>query len=159
MLTGGTLTAEHKSNASVTYDIDLDQSYSAGIVMEFPLKPSLRVDFEVNVHDVSVDQFLLEYSQMLLHVGAGPRLQFRLGDGPILIRPGVSLGYGYLAEKGVVDASDYTILNASTELVMLTSSRTSLLMETSLLWALGGGDDRWKVTGGPVLLFRAGLLF
>ncbi len=150
----GTIDIASKHIGGYVGDFETDGSYSFGVFFERNIYSPVRAVLSVDIHDVKT----ITENQSLLDIAVGLKGHIGLPESPFVIRPGVSVGYGYLQKFGWLENSHYTTLKAAAEFALCGHKGTGVLCGVGLLWALSGGNDTYDITGGPMLLTRIGLL-
>ena len=156
---GGTVDFESKGSGAYNGDFDTKESYSLGVFLDFPFYKALHAQLNLDIHDFALESKLSDASENLLLGSVGLRYVHFTEDKRLAIRPGASIGYGYLTDVGITDATTHVISVVSSEFVFYPGQKTGILAELGLLWDISGGNDEYDVTGGPMLLIRGGLIF
>ena len=156
---GGTVNFEGKDAHAYEGDFDTDKSYSFGVFLDFPFHKALHAQVSLDIHDFALDSRLGDASENLLLGSVGLRYVFRTEDKRLAVRPGASIGYGYMSDVDVTDATTHVISVISSEFVFYPGQKMGILVELGMLWDVSGGNDEYDVTGGPMPLIRGGLMF
>jgi hypothetical protein len=75
------------------------------------------------------------------------------------IKSAFVIGFGFLNEIGGFDDSRYVTTQVTLEFLYRAHRKIGVVNEVGFLWAVSGGNDDADVTGGPFLIYRAGILF
>ncbi len=137
----------------------------AGFFLDFPLGHKFLLGISADYLPTR-----LQYTKYRIEIpdesgkGFDAALAFKLNlsrpGKPLMFRPGFALGYAVInyPYHGIDNCRFFTT-KLFLETVVMGGSGTGLILETGLLYSPSGKNDYYKMTAGPMLLFRAGLIF
>ncbi|MGD0590265.1 MAG: hypothetical protein ABSA44_05640 [Bacteroidota bacterium] len=144
----------------VDYDIKTDKNpgfllrafYDAYVVEK------LAVGAYANFSPVSVEWY--STTAAIYEVGGAIKGRFPLGDGSIVIKPGLNIGYRMISsDYYIIDKSDAMALNASIEIQFNTKNLFVPFFEIGFLAQPVGGNDYTNITFPPIIYLGGGVAF
>lgn len=158
---GGTIELGPKHAREFTNELRTSDSYSLGVFFEQPVYRHLRAAVSIDIHDVKQDIWIGSFSETLIDLGLGLKMGGVTSDGRLGLRPGLTMGFGYLrdVDRLGLEPTTYLTVKAYSEFVFYTAGGTGLLFELGLFWAPSGGNGDVRMAAGPMALMRFGLLF
>lgn len=151
-------------------DIDLDgeqadqrSSFAAGLFFDFPF--GSRMHYGVSADLLRMDwkadgsRYSFEKREVLLDVGINLKLSLTAENSPIMLRPGLGVGFGALRRIDNFSGSNYLTLKGFCELIYFTPGEFDLLLDGGIWYAPSGGDNDHDIRIGPLLVLRFGIMF
>jgi hypothetical protein len=166
-------------------NLDLASNYSMGVFFDFPITEQIligpRLDFVgfkvEKIHGPNIDYRDVSDSantQTLLSLSVSAKYVFRPASTGWALRPGVSVGMGFLSDlkvtdfdsqgvgftRQILDNSQYLTFSAGLEAVWYLAPRVGLMADLRWFSLPSGGDDLLDVkTTEGLYLIRAGIVF
>ena len=156
VIDGTTVKYERKLEPKFKSKIDTEASLAFGVFFEQNLYRKIRGQFSIDVLDLLGDPG--SENEQLLEFSLGPIFRIRSDDGRFEMRTGTSIGHARLAKVFLFKDSDYMILNTQLEVALYSLKRAGLIFEFRSFWTLSGGDREYDVSGGPIYVFRFGVI-
>lgn len=103
-------------------------SVGMGAFLETALKEGFSLRFATDVHNISSD--LLRDQEMLFTFLVGPRWSLKRTNPGLVLRPGVSIGIGYMGNIGTTIVRDSTYIDGN---LVRTGSREDRINSTTYL--------------------------
>jgi hypothetical protein len=123
--------------------------------IDVPVTPWSMLGVSIEFHDINV----WGNRQVAIDLGANLKFPVYKRKGKPTLKPGIGVGYAYLARIVDLEATDYLSLRGSLEFIFYTEGRYAWIGELAVYgWASGGNTD---VGGslGPVVLLRFGVMY
>jgi hypothetical protein len=118
----------------------------------------LAVGAYVNFSPVSVEWY--STTATIYEFGGAIKGRFPLGDGSMVIKPGLNIGYRMISSDDYrIDKSDALALNASVEIQFNTKNIFVPFFEIGFLAQPVGGNDYTNITFPPIIYFGGGVVF
>lgn len=133
---------------------DTNVALTAGVLFDFPLTKSSYYGFTADLLDIQV----FDERQKALDVGMTFKYAVYKRESMMALKPGLGVGYSYLARIGFLDASGYLTLKMFLEATFYSNHKYAWLADFDILWAPVGGNGDYDVTFGPAIMARFGLV-
>ncbi len=143
--------------------IDQETGINVGLAFDFPSGTFLHYGLSMEVMQMNwtaeSESYQFDESELMLNIGLEFKGYLPLPAGPLVIRPGIGIGYGALRRLDRFNGTNYLTLRGFGELVYVRDRGPDFLFEGGLWYAPSGGDDETDIKIGPLIFLRAGVLF
>ena len=126
-----------------------------GIFFDLRLADTRRLSFNADIIDIMVNND----REKLLDIGLAFKQRLSPAESPIIIRPAIGAGLGYMADMNFLRASSFLTLKGYCEMLMHTEKPHSYLIEVGLVGAPTGGNGKTEVRFTPMVYLRAGIIY
>jgi len=109
----------------------------------------------VDLLDINV----VDDRQWMIDVSLGIKRVLHLRGSSVAVKPGIAIGYAYLAEFLPLDATEYMTWKVLVETAFLVSKRYSYIFEFSVTGTDGGGNSEVDVDANPIVGLRFGVAY
>lgn len=106
-----------------------------------------------------VDVIIFQDREILLDVSLAAKYAILSKNGQAIWRPTFSIGYGRLADIGILEHSNYLTVKSSCELIFPTKRRYFFMLELGVIGLPDGGNAEYEVRANPHLFLRGGVLY
>lgn len=143
-----------------TYRVDGEEfetkvGWSGQVYWGVPASPQLLIVPYIEFNDIKV------FSEHQWAIDVGLSLKYHIYDdkGRVSHKPGVGVGYAHLAIIGQLERTDYMTVRAFWETIFFTEGRHAWILEGVVYAAPVGGNSEVRITYGPVVQLRFGVLY
>jgi hypothetical protein len=153
----------HNRHTGADNDYRTKAGLAGGVFFDIPLHRKTMLGLDIELYDIQIDQFdvldlddrtkLINFSLDIKHTIAAYK------QSRIAVRPGLGVGYGYLAEIGPIERASFVLAKAFTELLFVTDPKIIWVLEASIVMTPYGRTDDYKITANPFLMLRGGARF
>lgn len=144
-----------KSPEFVTEDMRTRVGFTGELFFDIPTNEWMMVSVAVDMNDIHVDATRTQ----MLDLSLSFKFPFYKEFSNVAWRPTFGVGYGYLGEVDLLEKSSYTTLRAGVELVFYSQQRYAYLGEVLVYSSPWGENDEHKISFGPVVLIRLGVIY
>ena len=102
---------------------------------------------------------IVNSNQVMIEPNMGISHSFPISRSGIVLVPGASIGFAFLADMGDIPASQYFSFKLSLEARGIMNARTAWVAEIAMFDAPAGSSGDRHLTFGPGLLVRGGFAF
>ena len=148
-----TLSYKGLRNVFGIYEISTERGISLGGFWDRSFPFDFDLGASLDLHQIRIE----EEKEFLLDFGMTLKTELDLNENTLFLRPGIALSFGYLREIAWLENSNYISLKAFAEMIHFVNDELGFLVELGGHWLMSGGDTRSDVTGGPILVLRAGI--
>jgi hypothetical protein len=125
-----------------------------GVLFDAPLTRKTTIGVTADLLDIQV----FDERQKALDVGITFKYAIYREYTRMALKPGLGVGYAYLARIGYLDASGYLTLKTFLEAIFYVDRRFAWIADIDILWAPVGGNREYDVTYGPAVIARFGVV-
>lgn len=137
-------------------EFDSDMGISLGGFLDYKLAEKITGGLSLDFGTLGV----YEEGTSLIDLGVTLKALLAPENSNIVIKPGFGFGFGTVGEIGsYVEGSNYLMLKGIIEMIIVTQSNMSFLVEAQILGGTSGGNDDYEMAFGPGFLLRGGLVF
>jgi len=148
IVTGGTLWVEDFSD-------DIGTSYALNGFVDYRLAEKLIGGISLDI--IGISSF--EESEQLISFNMNLKAQIYMKENNLLIRPGLSFGYGKLSAPRGSDDSSQLVMGAGVEFSFPSKTARNYLFDIGIIGSPVGGNDDYDITFEPIIFLRGGMLF
>jgi hypothetical protein len=146
--------------ATFKYDgreLDTDYGIMFGVLFDFPVTSWSIFGVTADILDIKA----MDERHKALDVGFTMKFPFYRENRDFVIRPGLGIGYGYLAHVAQsFEASDYMTTKMFVEGVVYSQRRYAFLLDLGVLYTpIGGSSEYREMRYGPAVYFRIGVIY
>jgi hypothetical protein len=151
----GSGTLNHKAPYSIAkgYEMSTERGISLGGFWDHSFLHDFDLGASIDLHQIRLEGD----KEFLLDLGLTLKANIDLNENTLVFRPGAALSFGYLRKIARLDNSNYISLKPFAEMIYFVNDELGLLIELGGHWLMSGGDVWSDVTGGPMLVLRAGI--
>jgi hypothetical protein len=138
---------------TITYETE--SGFTFGAKLDFRLSGGTYWGFSADIHRLHIrdtGQYLFDVSLNLRHAIYSP-------SSMVAFRPGIGVGYGYLAQFREYNSSGYLLLKGGVEVLFFGGEHTAYVLELGMVGSPWGSNSDLSFRLSPLMLARAGLLF
>lgn len=138
--------------------IDTEAGLTGGIFLDIPQSEKIIAGVALDLYDVQPARS--PERRKFLDASISVKWRFPTERQRVEIRPGLAIGFGYLAAIGFIEEpTRYITTKAIFEVVFLRSRRFQYYLETAVVASPFGGNSDLDITFRPTLIFRGGAGF
>lgn len=130
--------------------------YCFGAFLDYPATEKLYTGITIDISDIRISE---NEREPIIDIGVTLKGRLVPPGRKLFFQPGVGIGFAFLKEVQMLDASRYITITFQGEIIYRIGEKTGLLGEVGFLLSPLGGDGDHDVTGGPFTLVRAGFAF
>jgi hypothetical protein len=145
------------SGMDMTGSRDLNTGVGASLQLGagFPVGSGFYIPVTFDFHNITISR----ENQLMIVPSVGLKRGIYFPQSEITLRPGGSIGFGYLSDQGDLRASQYLTYKIAVEAVFKMDKRRSWLGELAYFNAPTGSSGADDVELGPGFLLRFGIIF
>ena len=141
----GDKVGDYQSKAGVT----------GGLFFDITLHQRTMLGLDIDLYDIQI----LNDREKLFNLGLSVKHAFPKKHSRMAVRPGLGIGYGYLAEIGFVEQANMLMVRAFTEVLFLSDRKVAWLVEGAVVMTPYGRSLDHKISANPFLMLRGGARF
>ena len=145
------------SGMAMTGSRDLNSGVGASLQLgaAFPAGHGFRIPVTFDFHNISISR----ENQLMIEPSVGFKRDLYFPQSEMTLRPGGSIGFGYLSDQGDLRASQYLTFKIGVEALFKMDKRRSWLGEFAYFNAPSGTSGADVVELGPGFILRVGVVF
>jgi hypothetical protein len=136
------------------HEYDANVALTGGVLFDFPLTRTSTFGFTADLIDFQI----FDKRQKALDVGVAFKYAIYRQYAKMALKPGLGVGYTYLAHIEFLDPTGYLTLKAFLESVFYVDRRFAWLADFGVFWAPVGGNRDYDISYGPVVMLRFGVV-
>ena len=128
---------------------------SGGVLFDIPVVRRVISGLALDLHDIHV----FEERKKLFDINLPVKYVFAFEEQKWELRPMAAVGFGYQTQVNVLERTTYLTIKGGFEAVFHTDTRSSLILDFLVLSMPTGGNRDHRVTYGPTLIIRGGIIY
>ena len=128
---------------------------SVGVFFDVPAYSLTMLSVAADFRDIQI----LDHRQWMLDLSVGLKPTIYNERSQLAVKPGVAVGFGYLADIGWLGSTTYLTLKASTEVLFLVSRKYAYVAEFVVFSAPSGGNSQYEISTSPTVSVRVGVMY
>jgi len=157
-LDGMTIDAHAKDSGFYDTSLDSDMGWSAGVSFDQGVYRSIWLGLTIDLFQLRKEVFGMDATAKAMNPALRLSVHYQPTGSNWSFRPGVACGVALVEEILEFKNSQYVTLRPFLQIVCHLTPQTGLLVETSMLRTLRGGNDNYYIEAGPAFGLRIGLL-
>jgi hypothetical protein len=152
----------HNKHTGADSDIRTKAGLAGGVFFDIGLHGKTMLGLEVELYDIQIDLYdFLDWDNRakLINFSLDIKHAIAYKHSRMAVRPGVGVGYGYLAELGPIEQASFMLAKAFTEVLFVTDPKIIWVLEAAVVMTPYGRTDDYEITANPFLMFRGGARF
>ncbi|MFZ1683384.1 MAG: hypothetical protein WAU88_04555 [Candidatus Zixiibacteriota bacterium] len=137
-----------------TISYETKPGFTFGVKFDARLNGPLYWGVTADIHRLHV----LDTGQYLFDLGLNLRRSYFVESARVSFRPGIGVGFGYLANFREYDPTGYLLLKGGLELIFFSDDKVAYLFELQVMGAPLGGRPGQQFRLNPMMVGRVGLL-
>ena len=146
----------HNKHTGLDSDFRTKAGLAGGVFFDIGLHGKTMLGLDIELFDIQVQndrEKLMNFGLNIKHtVAAYSHIR-------MAVRPGVGIGYGYLAEVGFIEQANFMIVKAFTEVLFVSDPKIIWVVEAAVIMAPYGRTNDYEITTNPFLMLRGGARF
>jgi hypothetical protein len=143
-------------------EFDTKTGFSLGFVFEKQRDDNFITGFTIDLDEIKAEG--TDERSLMANFSFIIKKDHSTSNKKVSLRPGVAVGIALLDEIGVsefkrIDKTALLTLRFIGEIAFRAGPTSELIGELSIFWAPYGRDNVHNISGGPMLVFRAGIRF
>ena len=134
---------------------DSRMGLNVGVFFDVPLYSLTMVSIAADFRDIQI----LDHRQWMLDLSLGLKPTIYKERSRLAVKPGVAVGFGYLADIAWLSSTTYLTLKASTEVLFLVSRKYAYVAEFAVFAAPVGGNKELEISTSPTVSIRVGIMY
>jgi hypothetical protein len=138
-----------------TINYETESGFTMGFRFDFHLVNHTYWGVSADIHRLHVR----DTGQYLFDLSFNLKQTFFSKGSRVAFRPGVGIGYGYLAQFREYNSAHFVLAKGGLEVLFFSSQAVAYTLEVSMLGSVWGSNQNMDLRLGPTLVGRAGLMF
>ncbi len=126
----------------------------AGVFYDIPIMHRLLLSPAIDLLDINV----VGDRQWMIDISLGVKRVLHLRGSSVAVKPGIAIGYAYLADFRPMKSTEYTTWKVLVETAFLASKHYSYILELSVT-NTDGGNSEVDVDANPIIGLRFGVAY
>jgi hypothetical protein len=142
-------------STGVNEDYRTKAGLTGGVFFDIGLHRKTMLGLDIELYDVQIrgDR------EKLINFGLNIKHAIAYKNSRMAVRPGVGVGYGYLAEIGFIEKANFVIVKALTEVLFISDPKVIWVAEAAVVIVPYGRTIDHEITANPFLMLRGGARF
>lgn len=155
LLNIGTVHVRNRATGAKVGDFETKTGIVMGTMFDIPVYRRWMMSIQTDILDV----LFMDERGLILDVSAAVKYTTFNQYSKIAVRPGLAVGFAYLAELGFLEKVRFMTIRGFTEIIFLSNRNLALFTDISVFSAPIGFNRIYEVTTNPFVILRVGVLF
>lgn len=155
IISTGTVHVRDRATGAKVGDFETKFGLAMGVMFDIPVYRRWTISVQTDI----LDMLFMDHRGLVLDVSMAVKRTSFNPYSKIAVRPGLAVGFAYLAEIGILEKVRFMTVRGFTEVIFMSNRNLAFFTDFSILAAPMGLNSIYKVTTNPFVVIRAGALF